>query len=199
VQTLEAIRTRRSIGKQTDQVPTRDQIEIILDAGTWAPNHHVTHPWRFVVIAGDVRREFGQIAAQSKLRRMAAQGRSIEGEEEVQIRKALRSPVIIAIGIEPAPTAPEIEEFAAGAAAAQNMLLAAHDLGLAAIWRSGDAIFDPDVAKWLGLSESGRIIGFLYVGYAALTKDAPAHVPFAEITEWRGWSDDQSCANDNIA
>lgn len=190
MQTLEAIRTRRSLGKQTDQIPTRAQIETILEAGTWAPNHHLTNPWRFVVIAGQAREEFGRIGAQSKLRRMEAEGRDTTGEEEKLIAKALRSPIIIAIGIEPDPTAPELEEIASGAAAAQNMLLAAHDLGLAAIWRSGDPMFDPAVAEWMGLSGSGTVLGFIYLGFAAVQKEAGRRTPFAEITEWRGWTDD---------
>jgi nitroreductase len=190
LQTLEAIRTRRSLGKQTDQVPSRQDIETILDAGIWAPNHHLTIPWRFVVIAGDVRKEFGKIGAQSKLRRMETEGRDTTGEEEKLIAKAFRSPVIIAVGIEPDPTRPELDEIASGAAAAQNMLLAAHDLGLAAIWRSGDAVFDPAVAAWLGLSERGKIIGFIYLGYPAVLKEPGRRPAIAEVTEWRGWSDD---------
>ena len=72
MQVLEAIRSRRSIGKTTDQVPTREQIKLLLEAATWAPNHHLTIPWRFVVVAGDVRAEFGRITSASKLRRMRA-------------------------------------------------------------------------------------------------------------------------------
>ena len=82
-------------------------IETILDAGTWAPSHHVTNPWRFVVIAGDERRKFGEISAQSKLERMQREGRSIAGEAEVLIRKAFRAPVIIAVGVEPGGGRPD--------------------------------------------------------------------------------------------
>src|SRR5215213_8274577 len=97
----EAIRNRRSIGKVTDVRPPREVIEQILDSATWAPCHHVTNPWRFTVIAGDERIVFGKIMAQSKLRRMESEGRSIEGEEDKLIAKALRSPVIIAVSTEP--------------------------------------------------------------------------------------------------
>ena len=184
---LDAIRTRRSIGKTTGQVPTRAQVEQVLEAATFAPNHHVTNPWRFVVIAGDERGEFGKISAQSKLRRMAAAGRSIEGEEERLIAKAYRAPVIIAIVIEPAPNAVEIEEIEAGAAAAQNMCLAAHALGLCTVWRTGDAAYDPDVVRWLGFAEGSYIIGFIYLGYPAIEKERLPPTPFSELTTWRGW------------
>ena len=46
---MEAIRGRRSVGKMRQDLPPREAIETILDAGTWAPCHHVTEPWRFSV------------------------------------------------------------------------------------------------------------------------------------------------------
>jgi nitroreductase len=188
---IEAIRSRRSIGKMTDQRPSREQVETILDAATWAPSHHVTNPWRFVVIAGDERQQFGEITAESKLARMQESGRSIEGEAEILVRKAFRSPVIIAVCVEPTRGAKvvEIEEVESGAAAAQNMLLAAHGLGLAAMWRTGDAAYDPAVRDYLGLSATGHIIGFIYLGYPAVAKERASHVPFTDVTAWRGWSD----------
>ena len=175
----------------TDQQPTREQIEIILDAATWAPTHHISNPWRFVVIAGDERHRFGEVTAQSKLTRMEQEGRSIEGEVEKLIAKAFRAPVIIAVGVEPGdgPKIVEIEEVESGAAAVQNMLLAAHGIGLAAMWRTGDPAYDPAVAHYLGLSESGRIIGFVYVGFPAIDKTRFGHAPFSELTTWRGWID----------
>ncbi len=189
---LEAVQTRRSIGKVTQECPSRDQIEQILEAATWAPCHHVTNPWRFVVIAGDERIEFGKVTARSKLRRMEGEGRSTEGEEEKLIAKALRAPVIIAVGTEP-DQGPKIvveEEIAATAAAIQNMLLVAHSLGLGAIWRTGDAARDLDVAQFLGLSERGRIAGFVYLGYPAVEKERLNRLPHDQVTTWRGWVDE---------
>lgn len=191
MQVLEAIRTRRSIGKVTAEMPTRDQIETILDAGTWAPSHHVTYPWRFVVIAGDERQAFGEVTGRSKIARMEREGRSVDGEAERLIAKAMRAPVIIAVGVEigDGPKVVEIEEIESGAAAAQNMLLAAHALGLGAIWRTGDPAYDRAVAEYLGFSERGRILGFIYLGYPAIEKERTSHVSFEEMTTWRGWVD----------
>ena len=191
MQVLEAIRTRRSVGKVTDQRPTREQIETILGAGTCAPSHHVTYPWRFVVISGNERERFGEVTARSKIARMEREGRSTEGEAERLIAKALRAPVIIAVGVEVSegPKIVETEEIASGAAAAQNMLLAAHSLGLGAIWRTGDPAYDREVASYLGFSERGRILGFIYLGYPAIEKERTSHVTFEELTTWRGWVD----------
>lgn len=191
MQVYDAIVTRRSIGSVTDERPARKHIEQMLEAATWAPCHHVTNPWRFKVIAGDERITFGKIMARSKIERMRADGRDVAGEEEKLIAKALRSPVIIAIGTEPdtGPKANPDEDVAATAAAIQNMLLTAHALGLGAIWRTGDAVHDPEVARYMGLSEIGLVAGFVYVGIPAAVKEAQPRRSYTELTTWSGWID----------
>lgn len=57
---LEAIATRRSIGKvKEDPVPS-ELIHQIVEAGTWAPSHFRTEPWRFFVLTGDARKALGK-------------------------------------------------------------------------------------------------------------------------------------------
>ena len=183
---MACIRDRRSVGKVTDQMPPREVIEEILEAASWAPCHHVTEPWRFTVVTGDGRVALGEVMARSKLDRMAAQGRSIEGEEEKLVAKALRAPVIIAVAVEPAtgPKVVEIEEIEAGSAAVQNLMLAAHAAGLATIWRTGDPAYDPRVRDFLCLSERATIVGFVYLGYAAIAPSRAKKTPAAELTTW---------------
>lgn len=183
---MACIRDRRSIGKVTDEIPPRELIEEILEAASWAPCHHLTEPWRFTVVTGDARLALGEVMARSKLDRMVAQGRSIEGELDKLVAKALRAPVIIAVAVEPAmgPKVVEIEEIAAGSAAVQNLMLAAHAAGLATIWRTGDPAYDPRVREFLGLSERATIVGFVYVGYAAVAPARAKKTPAADVTTW---------------
>lgn len=188
-ETLDAIQQRRSIGKLLPDRPPRELIEQILEAATWAPCHHGTDPWRFVVLAGVAREELGDIMARSKAHGHDLSGDDVRGAVERERAKPLRAPVIIAAGIEPSghPKAIEIEEIAAGAAAIQNMLLAAHSLGLATIWRTGAPAYDPAVKAWLGFSPAAHILGFIYAGYPAIKPERARHTPAREVTTWRGW------------
>ncbi len=183
---MTCIRDRRSVGKVTAEMPPRELIEEILDAASWAPCHHMTEPWRFTVVTGDARVALGEVMARSKLDRMLAQGRDIEGEEEKLVAKALRAPVIVVVAVEPAPgpKVVEIEEIEAGSAAVQNLMLAAHAAGLATIWRTGDPAYDPRVRDFLGLSERASIVGFVYVGYAAIEPSRARKTPVADVTTW---------------
>ena len=44
----EAIRTRRDLGKVKPDAVPQEWIEQIVEAGTWAPNHKLTEPWKFL-------------------------------------------------------------------------------------------------------------------------------------------------------
>lgn len=199
----EVIEGRRSIGKVHPDQPSRELIETILESATWAPNHRLTEPWRFVVLAGEARETLGEFMGAQNAAKFAEDDPNREIERARGAKKALRAPVVIAIGVEPseAGNVDEIEEIAAVACAAQNMLLTAHAIGLGAKWSSGAIIHDPAVKTWLGLSERGQLLGFLYIGFPAMTSARSVRTPSASLTEWRGWDDANSVldpANVNV-
>jgi nitroreductase len=184
METYEAIVTRRSVGKCTDRVPDRAAVERLIEAATAAPNHHLTEPWRFIVIAGDALKELGEAWAAGEER--------TGGNSDAAREKPLRAPVILTVVERPRLTHPkviEIEEHHAVGAAIQNILLAAHDMGLAAMLRTGPAARLHEVHEYLGLSAGEIIAGFVYLGYKPddYDKKAPRKTPTWELTQWRGW------------
>lgn len=181
--TLTAIHTRFSVPEVSPDPLPRRLIEQLLSAAVQAPNHYRVRPWRFVVLAGDARRRLGDVMAASFQRRFPdAEPKALDKERG----KPLRSPVLIAVGVD-APDDPrviEIENICAAAAACQNILLAVHELGLAAQWRTGDAVRDPLVKEFLGFSPEQKVIAFLYIGFPQHPL-APYERPgFEERTVW---------------
>src|SRR5512142_2178529 len=162
--TIEAIRTRTSIKRFTRQPVEREKIEQLLDAGAQAPNHYKVRPWRFVVVSGEARVRLGNLMAESFLKKFPTLPPEALNKERA---KPLRSPVIIAVGVdEPSePKVLEIENICAAAAACENILLAANAIGLGGHWRTGGAAREPEVKKFLGLAEKQQLIAFLYIGY----------------------------------
>jgi nitroreductase len=184
VETYEAIMGRRSVGKMTDEVPDRTIIEKLIEAAVAAPNHHLTEPWRFIVLSGDALKEMGAAWAAGEER--------TGGSPEAARDKALRAPVILTVIERPRlgnPKVVEIEEHHAVGAALQNILLAAHDMGLAAMVRTGPAARLDEVKDYLGLDDDEIVAGFVYVGFRPDDYDrkAPRKTPIAELTQWRGW------------
>jgi nitroreductase len=165
---LSALRARRSATKlKADPVPDA-LIEQVIEAATWAPNHRLTEPWRFVIVDGEARRALGEVMARSMRERLPQpDGETARAQLEKERNKPLRAPVLIAVAAVPStdPRVVESEEVAAVAAAVQNMLLAAEALGLGAMWRTGDAAFDPAVKAFLTLPPEAQIVAFVYLGY----------------------------------
>jgi nitroreductase len=189
METMEAIATRRSIGKVTPERPPREAIEKMLKAAVQAPNHFQTEPWRFWVLAGGAREELGRAMADVLRETMedpdSEESRTLLAKE---VEKPLRAPVVIVVGSKRSenPKAVPIEDVEATAAAVQNMLLAAHALGLGAMWRTGDPAYDPKIKEFFGLGPEDHLAGFIYVGYPAMER-APREREPGDKVEWRGW------------
>ncbi len=154
-------------------------------------NHRLTEPWRFFVVAGQARNALGDAMVASQAASLAELDEAAQAAIAKARAKPLRAPVIIAVAVEPfiGPKVIEIEEVEAGAAAIQNMLLAAPALGLAAMWRTGEASYDPYVKAFFGLAPTSHILGFVYVGYPDMTALEARRRPAAEVTRWMGWVD----------
>ncbi|MBW5444728.1 nitroreductase [Cohnella sp. CFH 77786] len=183
----EAIRSRRSIGKVKEDPVPRRLVERIIEAAVWAPNHHRTEPWRFVVMTGEGRRRLGRAYAE-----IASESWGELSEEERQERarkeeaKAFRAPVVIAAVCSPSdsPKAVLNEERAAVHAAVQNLLLAAHANGLGAVWRTGDPAYRPEMKRALGLEDLDEVAGLIYVGYPGMEAPEGRRTPGAGKTVW---------------
>ncbi len=189
---FETIKRRRSIGKMTAQSPTRTQVEQILEAATHAPNHHKVEPWRFIVLAGKARNELGEIMAATLAEKLAStEQTNAQAIIDKERNKPLRSPVLIVVAAEHAtqPKILDIENIEAAAAGVQNMLLTAEEMGLAAMWRTGDGVYDLNVKKWLGLAPEDHIVAFLYLGYPAIEVQERRPETIENKTVWLGWEE----------
>ena len=161
---MTAILTRHSVPKvKPDPVP-RELIEKLLEAGNAAPNHYKVRPWRFVVLTGAARERLAEAMLAGELERRP--DLPPEGFEKVRGR-ALRAPVLIAVGVDKPTEAKvlEIENICAAAAACENIWLAAHALGLGAKWRT-ENVDDRQVKELLGFAPDQHVISILYIGYA---------------------------------
>src|SRR5574340_473593 len=178
---FEAIHGRHSIKIVKAEEPERELIEKLLAAGVQAPNHHHVRPWRFVVLRGKARERLGEVMAASQ----AARVPQLPPEKFDKTRALpLRAPVLIAVGVDKpnAPTIIETENLSAASAACMNILLAAHGLGLGAMWRTGEWASDVKVKEFLGFAPDQYIAGFLYIVYPEADQEFPPRPGFEDRT-----------------
>jgi|SRR6185295_940588 len=160
---IEALLTRNSAKSYGDMVPTQDHLDTILQAAVRAPDHGRLRPWRFMLIAGEQRRKFGDLLAASAMRRNP---NISAGDLQREHDKGLRAPLIILVACRAVPgtKVPIIEQILAAGAAAQNILIGLHNFGYAAAWKTGEAAYDPEVKKGLGLNADDHIVALIYAG-----------------------------------
>ncbi len=185
---IRAIETRQSVGRMRQDPVRRDLIERILKSAVHAPNHRITEPWRFHVFTGKGRGELAKARAETARLMAEAEGEHEEmaaGRISRERKKAFRAPVIIAVistaGRDEVET---LENYAACAAAVQNMQLTAHALGLASIWRTGPVAYHENMRRFFGLKDGDRIVAYLHVGYPDMGERPRRRSPVAERTVW---------------
>jgi nitroreductase len=185
---IRAIETRRSIGRVKQAPVPRELIERILESGVHAPNHKITEPWRFHVFSGKGRGELARVRAEIARLQAEAEGESEEmatGRISRERKKAFRAPVVIAVISEAGRDEVEtLENYAACAAAVQNMQLTAHALGLAAMWRTGPIVYHQEMRRFFGLKENDRIVAHVYLGYPDMGVRPRRRDPANKKTVW---------------
>jgi nitroreductase len=160
---LTAIETRSSAARVSAPGPSPSDLARILAAAARAPDHGRMKPWQLVVLEGAVREHFAAAAAEAKRRRTASMSdEQLAAERE----KMLRSPTLVVVGcaVRENPKVPEIEQVIAAGAAAENLFLAAHDLGYGVMWKTGAAAYDVDVKAVVGLKATDHIVGIMHLG-----------------------------------
>jgi nitroreductase len=179
---LEAINTRSSAVRLSDPGPNDAELDIILKAGARAPDHGRLVPWRFVIIEGDARHRLGAAIAAAK-RRMVSE--ATEDDLAKESAKVLRAPLIVAViaKIQSGNKIPAFEQMIAVGAAVENMFLAAHAMGIGAMWKTGQPAYSPEVKHLLGCSEGDIVVAFLYLGRAERLPP-PRPIELASVVRW---------------
>jgi nitroreductase len=145
---LSAIRTRRSVRTYEDRPVEREQLMEIIRAGTWAPSGLNNQPWRFVTVKDrDVRI---RLAGLTKYHRIIA-----------------GAPACIAVFIDREAMYSEVKDYQAMGACIENMLLAAHAIGLGAVWLGEILKNAGEVRALLQLPETLELMAVVAVGHPA--------------------------------
>ena len=146
MEVFEAIKSRRSIRKYTKDPVPEDLIVKILDAGRWAPSASNRQPWSFTVLKDEeVRRKIAEATTYGIF--------------------LAEAPLGIAVVVDPQASTHPVED---GAIAAQNMLLAAHALGLGACWiGSYNSFYEEKIKTILSIPKNKRLLSIISIGFPA--------------------------------
>ena len=129
---IEAIKGRRSIREYKDTPVPRELIEEIIEAGTWAPSAKNGQQWRFTVYSGAAKKGLTDAFRGALDEFIERHGFKESGSATWSCGIMEQAPVVIMVWN--AGERGWSSEDHSVAAATQNMLLRAYDLGLGSLW-----------------------------------------------------------------
>ena len=170
-QAIDFLLGRRSAAQLTEPGPTREQLELILQAGATVPDHGKLKPYRFVVVQGDARARFGDALAAAAVEQTPDLGPPVQ---EKLRQKAFFAPALVALIFSPRAGAkiPEWEQLSTASCTGYAIALAAHALGLGAVWKTANALDGAQLRALLALSAGERLLGWVNLGHH--TRPLPA-------------------------
>ncbi len=210
---LEGIRTLRAVREFTDQPVSEELIDRILDLAVSAPSGGNRQPWHFIVIRDtttrrvirdyylDVFRRYrrdvlrqaadGHPAAQAQVSRWERSGAPDAFAEHLD-----RVPVLILVCLDrqrlgfgradPVESLPPTA-WASIYPAVQNLLLAAHGLGLGAVLTTLHMSHEPEIRALLAIPDHVQTAALVPVGYPRRRHGPPRRIPAAERTYRERW------------
>ncbi len=163
----QAIRERRTHKAFFPEPVPKAELDALLDLGRWAPNHHLTNPWRFRVLGP---------AALERLKQAA-------GPEAAA--KLDRAPTLVAVTVLRAgdPVQDE-EDLCATACATYAILLGAHARGLAGYWRTPGVLRTDAGRAALGIAPEERFVALIHLGRARQDKEPPERAPARDVVTY---------------
>jgi coenzyme F420-0:L-glutamate ligase/coenzyme F420-1:gamma-L-glutamate ligase len=181
--------SRRSIRRYRSQPVPPELVTQLLTAATWAPSAHNRQPWRFVVMTGEETKTKLATAMGHQLRADLTTDNVPEAVIEADVgrsyQRITQAPLLILVcmtmvdmDVYPDAKRQHNEWTMAAqstAMAAQNLLLAAHTLGLGACWMCAPLFCPQVVINTLDLPAEWQPQALITIGYAAEVKQKSRH------------------------
>lgn len=151
----EAIKTRRSIRKFSEQKISNEILEKIIEAGNYAPSHCNTQGWKFILVDDPAIKSRIFYAGGSPVIKNSPYG------------------ILVCYDVSTSDNFEYCDWIQSSSAAMQNMLLCLHNLGLGGCWVC-HLPAKKTLKKILGIKSGYQPVAYLAFGYPLA---APASIP----------------------
>lgn len=165
------IKGRRSVRAYTTEPVSKEQLDIVLEAGVWAPTGMLREPWRFVIIADKkliklVSDETKELVKQN-MPPLAAQ---FSTDKDIICYDA---PMLILLCAKKDPQWAHVNLLDC-VLAAQNMFLKAYELGLGTCYMGFVQFLNnkPEVLRKIGVPENYEMLVPFIIGHPKTAQNA---------------------------
>jgi nitroreductase len=163
----DAIRGRRTHKAFAPDAVPREVLDELFELARWAPNHHLTNPWRFRVL--------GPLALAGLKEAAGAEAAS----------KLDRAPTLVAATVIRSEDPLQAQEdLCATACAVYAVLLSAEGRGLAGYWRTPEVLRTPEGREALGIGPSEQFVALLHLGWPRQERKPPPRLPATDVVAY---------------
>ncbi len=155
------LRTRRTINSFKPEKPHEDLIRKAIDLARWAPNHHLTEPWRFYLIGSETSQAIVELNA-----KIVSQKKGKEaGEKKLKKWSSIPGWLVVTMTKSDDPLQLQ-EDYAACSCTIHNLSLALWNEGVGIKWTTGDVIRDADFYELIWVDpDVESVVGLIWYGY----------------------------------
>ncbi|MBN2334141.1 nitroreductase family protein [Candidatus Bathyarchaeota archaeon] len=179
---IEAVKGRRSIRRYKPEKVPVELVREVLDAANYAPSAKRDEQWRFTVLTGDAKAKFLAFFDTELDRFIEEHGVREAGSSKGSCEVMVEAPVLVIVW-NSGEHGWTTEEHSV-AAAIQNMLLRAYDLGLGSLW-IGDVYYAYEaIRSYFG--KEWKLSGAVSLGYAMVEPKPFKRKTVDEVTEFLG-------------
>ncbi|HVN62665.1 MAG TPA: nitroreductase family protein [Gaiellaceae bacterium] len=163
----DAIRGRRTHKSFEPEPVPPALLDELLELARWAPNHHLTEPWRFRVLGPRSLERLKEAAGPS------------------EAPKLDRAPTLVAASVVLTGAQQQDEEdLCAAACAIYAVLLGAHARGLAGYWRTPGVLRVPAGRAAIGIPGGERVLGLVHLGAPRTAPATPGRRPVQDYVAY---------------
>jgi len=182
----ERIRARRSVQVFQERDVSPALVEELLEAAVWAPNHHLTEPWRFILVSGEGRRHLAEASARAAEARYAALEPEARAVRAAQARASVMAvPLFVVVVLrEHWRLETREEDLLATGCLLQNFLLLASERGLGTAVKTPAWMHEELLRQRLQLGAGERVVLLVQVGYPARLPASRPRTPARERLRW---------------
>jgi len=185
ISALQAIKDRRSIRKFKPDAISEMDLHTILEAGVAAPSSKNRQPWHFTVVRGDAKEELAQVMERGLNLEIKAHEPFLPDSMKfingafTSVNVMREAPVVVLVSNDRGRCTDFAENLSVDervaelcnvqsvAAAVENMLLAAQEMGIGSLWICDIFFAYPELSEWMekkNLSH-GMLVAALAFGY----------------------------------
>lgn len=163
----ELIRGRRTIELFLQTAIPPELVRDAIEAATWAPNHHVTEPWHFYVLGPETIDRCLDLC-----RDIVAANKGPEAGDFKRKSWSEKPGWLVVTCRHSADELLQREDYAACAAAVQNLMLYLWKAGVGSKWTTGDITRDPRFFDIIGFDcDEEFVVSLLWYGYPKITPE----------------------------